>query len=101
MGPTFTFASELFPWEAGEGSWVFASLPVDVSDVIKDIVPVRRGFGSVRVQVRIGDVEWRTSIFPSTEMKTYVLPIKKDVRRRRGIDIGDTVELELDVLIED
>jgi len=101
MEPTFAFTSVLTDWEASKAVWVFATVPVDEADEIRDIVPTKRGFGSVRVRARIGDVEWRTSIFPDSKTGTYVLPLKKDVRKKAGVDLGDTIDLEIDVLIED
>ena len=80
MDPTFTFEAELYLWK-DDGSWVFLSVPLDVSEEIVDIVPDRRGFGSVPVGVQIGDTTWRTSVFPDTKSGCFVLPIKKAVQR--------------------
>ena len=80
------FAAELWRWKArdaedGEpGSWFFVSLPFETSDVIEEEAGPGKGFGSVRVEVTIGGSTWRTSVFPSAEEKTYVLPVKKAVR---------------------
>ena len=57
----------------------------------------RAGFGSVRVEVTIGEVRWRTSVFPQ-KAGGYILPVKADVRRRAGIAAGDEVSFELDIL---
>lgn len=38
---------------------------------------------------------WSTSVFPSNEAQTYVLPVKKDVRRREGLDDGDVIRVRL------
>jgi hypothetical protein len=57
----------------------------------------RGGFGSVRVEARIGDVVWRTSVFPQ-KTGGYLLPVKADVRRRAGIAAGDEVRVELELL---
>lgn len=56
----------------------------------------RRGFGSVKVAVRIGASEWSTSIFPSKEFGWF-LPIKKPIRLAQGLAEGDTVEIELEL----
>ena len=99
MDPTFTFTSELVPWTSDKASWVFAHVPVDDSEEIREIVPERNGFGSIKVRGRIGPVEWTTSIFPDSSSGGFVLPVKKDVRTKAKVDVGDTVEIELDVLI--
>jgi hypothetical protein len=57
----------------------------------------RGGFGSVRVEARIGDVGWRTSVFPQ-KSGGYILPVKKEVRCRAGIAAGDDVTFELEIL---
>ena len=99
MDPTFEFDAELWPW-AGEGaSWVFVTLPHDDGAEIRDLVPERRGFGSVKVTAHIGEVAWQTSIFPDKASGSYVLPIKKAVRSQAGVDIGDDVRVELDLHI--
>lgn len=99
MDPTFTFESELIPWNSDKATWVFAQLPVADAEEIRDVVPDRNGFGSIKVRGRIGAVEWTTSIFPDSSSGSFVLPIKKQVRKDAGIDIGDVVEIEVDVLI--
>lgn len=91
-----TFNAELFPWDANT-SWVFVALSADDSDAIDDATSMTGGFGSVKVDVQIGDTQWSTSLFPSKEMGAYVLPIKKAVRQAEGIDAGDvaTITVEL------
>lgn len=94
-----TFDAELWIWDARrEAGWTFVSLPADVAAEVRDIVGgSRRGFGSVRVRVGIGDSTWMTSIFPDGQRDTFVLPVKKAVRRAEGIEAGSvaTVTVEL------
>ncbi len=104
MDPTFGFEAELWLWQSETATaWVFANVPEDESDEIVEIVPERRGFGSVKVRARIlteeQTVEWTTSVFPSKEYGCYLLPIKKDIRRKAGVDEGDTAQFEIDILI--
>ena len=54
----------------------------------------RRGFGSVRVTVSLGDSRWQTSLFPNKD-GSWFLPIKKPVRVAEGLVDGDAVEVEL------
>ncbi len=99
MNPTFEFRAELYLWKP-DGSWVFATVPLDISDEIGEIVPDRRGFGSVRVEVRVGEKSWRTSVFPDSATGCFVLPVKQAVRRAERVDVGDDVALELTVLLD-
>lgn len=93
------FDAALWQWEARRSdAWTFVSLPTDVADDILDAVSVQRGFGSVRVEASVGSTTWRTSVFPSAEQRTFVLPVKRAVRRAEGVDVGDTLEVRLRVL---
>jgi hypothetical protein len=51
----------------------------------------------VKVEARIGDVAWRTSVFPQNSGK-YLLPVKTVVRCRAGIAAGDEVTVALDLV---
>jgi hypothetical protein len=90
----FTFEAPLWRWQ-GEAAWHFVSLPEAVTDEIEDSPIPRGGFGSVRVEVRIGASIWRTSIFPDTASGTFILPVKKPVRTKEGMAEGDVVTVHL------
>lgn len=91
------FEAELWRWE-GDAPWHFLTVPVDVSDLVLEQSGPRRGFGSVRVQVTVGTSTWRTSVFPDSKRGAYVLPVKKAVRTDEQIDVGDRVDVVLEVL---
>ena len=93
--PHFEFESELWLYE-GEAAWHFVTVPAAVSDEIDDLSEERRaGFGSVLVQVTVGTTTWSTSLFPDSKRGAYVLPVKKEVRRREGLEAGDTMAVAL------
>jgi hypothetical protein len=58
----------------------------------------RRGFGSVKVEVRIGGSRWKTSLFPRKGGDGWFLPVKKPVRLAEHLIEGDEVEVELSLL---
>ena len=91
---TFSFDNVLYE-AAAEAPWVFVTLPIAMADEISESVPRRAGFGSVRVTARIGETEWRTSLFLSKPDRSYVLPVKRAVREREEIDVGDTVHVTI------
>lgn len=95
------FTASLWLWDARRAdTWTFVTLPPDTSAAIEDEAlsrGPRAGFGSVRVQVRLGGSTWKTSVFPDTASQCFVLPIKKAVRRAEGIDVGDEVTVEVQV----
>jgi len=93
---TYTFTAELYLWEARVDSWVFANLPEDVADEIEDAAPEpRRGFGAVKVEVTVGSSTWRTSVFPSKQDATFVLPVKKAILKAEKLAVGETVRIIL------
>jgi hypothetical protein len=49
----------------------------------------------IPVIAQIGATAWRTSLFPKDGR--YLVPVRTDVRRREGLDAGDTVSVHLAV----
>jgi len=100
MTDTFTFTGTVWLWQ-GNSAWHFVSLPEVIADEIADLMEGRlRGFGSVRVEVTSKGTTWRTSIFPDTKHGTYILPLKKQVRRELDISEGSPVTLTLHIVTE-
>lgn len=94
----YTFEAAL--WEHdGDGACHFISLPDAVADEIDELHGHRAGgFGSVRVEVTIGASTWRTSVFPDKKRSTYLLPVKKPVRRAEDLEAGSVVRVSLEVV---
>jgi len=94
------FDTELWIWDARRlDSWTFVSLPTEASEEIRDRAGGRRrGFGSLRVRVTVGASEWTTSIFPDSARGSYVLPIKRDIRKAEGLDAGDTTTVTVELI---
>ena len=97
----------------GESPWHFVTIKKADADEIKKeyIWPTslpagRQGFGSIPVNVtilrqdsgQVGKTKWKTSIFPDKK-GTYVLPLKKEVRVKEDIKLGDTVTVSIEVVI--
>jgi hypothetical protein len=90
-----TFKAELWEWQ-GQGAWCFVSLPKEYYDEIKTISSSpKRGFGSVKIEANIGKTLWRTSIFPDTKSGTYLLPIKKAIRKAENLSIGSVIDMKV------
>lgn len=90
----FEFEAELWEYQ-GEAPWVFVTLPTELASEIKAGIQVGKPFGSVRVKVTTGSSTWTTSLFPDGDVGTYVLPVKRDVRRSEALDIGDHASFRL------
>lgn len=94
------FTGELWRWAARRELWTFVTLPDDFSDRIVAVVgEMTNGWGSVRVDARVGDTRFRTSVFPDTDRGAYILPIKRAVRDAEGLELGAPVTAEV-VLVD-
>lgn len=97
---TYHFTADVWEWTS-RTSWFFVSLPEDEADSIEERHGDRAGgFGSIRVEATIGTSTWQTSLFPSTEERTYVLPLKKAVRTAEGLEPGSRATVDLTVIAD-
>ena len=86
-------------WSNDEGRMHFLSVPPELSAEIKaHAMLVRRGFGSVRVEVTLDEIVWRTSVFPVKSSGGYFLPVKMDVIRKADIAAGEEVTVSIELL---
>jgi uncharacterized protein DUF1905 len=96
------FRARMWEHSPGDpGSWHFLTLPAELSEDVMLEAGLRTGFGAVRVEVCIGSTTWRTSLFPDTAAGSFVLPVKKQVRKSEGLRAGDTCEVRFDVVPAD
>jgi hypothetical protein len=95
---TYEFEATLWAWAARKELWVFATVPDDASDEIADQPRPPSGFGAVKVRVRLGPSTWETSTFPGGDGGAYVLPVKKAVRAKAGVGVGDAVVIGLELI---
>jgi len=95
----FTVTTPLWRWQSATApaARYFVTIAGDVADGIRlaaisgQWLDGRKGFGSARVEVQIGDTRWKTSVFPHKESGGWLLPIKAVVRKAEGIAEGDAV----------
>ena len=106
MSDTVRFTAPLLSVviEEGYDPMGFVAVTGEAADTIKGYelerrleLGKRRGFGSVKVGVCIGESRWKTSLFPQ-KSGGWFLPIKKPVRVAEGLDYGDEVTVELELL---
>jgi hypothetical protein len=96
-GGRYEFRGELWEYD-GPAAWHFVSLPPEVADDIREqVAPDASAFGSIRVEATVGSTQWRTSLFPDKARRTYLLPIKKDVRNTEDLETGDVVLVTLQI----
>ncbi|MFZ3301513.1 MAG: DUF1905 domain-containing protein [Microgenomates group bacterium] len=81
----------------GPAAWHFVTITKETSKKIKHIPILRRGWGSVPVNVTIGKTSWKTSIFPDKD-DVYLLPIKKEIRRKENLKEGAYIKLKIEII---
>lgn len=93
---SYEISAKVWLWQ-GDSPWHFVTIPADIADEIRDRVAghMRRGFGSVRVEVSGGSPRytWQTSVFPDKKSGGYLLPLKREAREALQCDVGDTLTL--------
>ena len=95
---SYTFTTPV--WQTkGHTPWFFISVPPAMADEIDQRTEgLQGGFGSVKVSVRIGSTTWTTSLFPSKEVETYILPVKKAVRTAEKLEDGTSAVVEISLV---
>ena len=93
-GMEIEFSGELVEWR-GPAPYYFVPLPPDEADLVDEVKAEVAYWGVVPVRARIGDTEFTTSMFPRED--TWFLPVKDAVRRAEEIDLGEVVDVRLDV----
>lgn len=92
-GDAFSFTGPLFRWEQ-RPAFRMVVVPADLADALSLVGGPPRGFGSIRVDARIGATVWRTSIFPIGD-GAFVVPVKQSVRATERLADGQNVSVDL------
>lgn len=88
-----SFEAEVIYWR-GPSPFFYAPLPPAPAEAIRRIARfVTYGWGVIPVEARIGEVRFKTSLFPKDG--TYLLPIKAAVRRKLDVTAGDRIAVEM------
>lgn len=97
LASTYTIRAKVWRYD-GVGGWHFVTLSAKTSAVVRAVYGSKaKPFGSIRVSVKIGRTEWKTSLFPDKKSGSYLFALKSEVRKREGIDAGDVIRAELRV----
>ena len=91
-----SFEAELWQHH-GEGGWHFVTVPLAVAKEVRERAPEGSGFGSRRVTASLRASTWSTSIFPDRRSGSFLLPVKREVRRANAVRAGDVVTVTLRV----
>ncbi|HWJ65060.1 MAG TPA: DUF1905 domain-containing protein [Nocardioides sp.] len=87
-----TFTGTVIEWRGPAPYW-FLEVPVEDSEDIKEAARGLEYWGQVAVEVRIGDIDFTTALFPKDGR--YLVPLKVAVRRPAGIELGQVLTATL------
>ena len=91
----FEFEGEIFHWR-GPAPYLFVAVPDEPGSAIKMISGmVSYGWGVIPVCLRIGETEWKTSLFPKDGR--YLVPIRLSVQKAENLEVGDRVLIQMQV----
>lgn len=90
----FEFEGPVIEWR-GPAPFYYVRVPEEESADIKFAAKGVEYWGQVPVLVRLGDVEFRTALFPKDGR--YLVPLKDVVRMAVGVDVDDVVAMGLNV----
>ncbi len=89
------FNGKIWYWR-GPSPWYYVTVPAEQSGDLKAISGfVTYGWGMIPADVRIGETEWKTALFPKNG--GYVLPIKANVRKAEALEVGDEVTVRIEI----
>ena len=87
----FKFQAKVWVWP-GYAGWHFVTLPKNLSKEIKKVAK-QYGAGFVKVTVTVGSSTWVTALFPHKESESYLLSIKKSIRKKEEIWEDDDIKI--------
>jgi len=90
-----TFQGKIWYWR-GPSPYHFVTVPEPQSSSIKAVsTAVSYGWGCIPVIARIGDTQWKTSLFP--QKGGYIVPLKDSVRAAQALELEDEVTVQIEI----
>ncbi len=78
------------------GGWHFVSLPLPLAKEIRENLQWQEeGWGRLKATAKIGDNQWATAIWFDTRNKTYLLPLKAEIRKKEKLQSGQNLLVTL------
>lgn len=78
------------------GGWYFVTLPIELSNEIRENLQWQEeGWGRMKASAQIETMTWDTAIWYDTKLKSYLLPIKSEVRKKLNLSSNQSVEISI------
>tara|TARA_R110002072_G_scaffold302668_1_gene487145 strand:- start:428 stop:727 length:300 start_codon:yes stop_codon:yes gene_type:complete len=85
----YQFSSKLWK-HSSEGGWFFITVPKNYSEEIRNNLKWQEeGWGRMKAAVIIKELNWNTSIWFDTKVKSYILPVKLEIRKKLSLKDDD------------
>ena len=96
----FSFKALLWKYD-GPAGWCFVTIPKTTAKRIRaQHLSSEEGWGRLKTTARVGDTQWKTSIWFDTKASSYLLPIKTEIRKKEKLAIGSFVSVELEFEVD-
>jgi len=91
----YEFPAKVWQHTAPNG-WFFVSLPVELSaEIRKHLQWQEEGWGRLKATAKISNSQWETAIWFDTKHKTYLLPLKAEIRKREHIQANKNIHITI------
>jgi hypothetical protein len=91
----YEFSGEIWQYK-GPGGWFFITLPDNLSKEIREALQWQEeGWGRLKVVAKIDSFEWKTAIWFDTRAKSYLLPVKAEIRRKANLETGNKTTVSI------
>jgi hypothetical protein len=100
LQPTpYLIETKVWLW-TGKAAWYFVSIGVELSETInQEFSYLKGGWGSIPVELTVGKTTWKTSMFPNSKTKEYIIPIKSAIRKSEKISENDIISIQIQILV--
>lgn len=89
------FSNPIWYWR-GPAPFYFVTVPPAQAEILAAISEeVTYGWGMIPVYARIGNTEWKTSLWPKDG--SYIVPLKDAVRSAENLSEGQQVTIKLTI----
>lgn len=91
----YQFSAKLWRHNS-EGGWYFITLPSDYSNEIRSNLQWQEeGWGRMKAIAQLKGINWNTSIWFDTKKKSYILPIKSEIRKKLLLQEDDLLTMNI------
>ena len=91
----FVVTGPIFEWRGPASFFFVAAGEEDSADLTELATGHSYGWGCIPVNAQLGAVSFTTSLMPKDG--SYLVPLKKHVRERAGVGLGDLVTIRMEL----